>query len=99
MNTAALHLTILHQIAGRRQGRQTDPNEMGGLFLHPLRLAWPCKSLIVAACVIHNKNASSPVCLNMSLATTVYAKQVGNATYKALAALCFSVSSKKLKFF
>ena len=34
----------------------------------------------------------------MSLATTVYAKQVENAAYKALFAPCFYVSSKKLKF-
>ena len=46
------HLSVPHQKAGRRQGRQAASHDIGAFLLHALRLLRTGKGLIVAAAVV-----------------------------------------------
>ena len=53
VDVVALHLTVAHQIAGRRQGRKAAAHDIGGLLIHALGLAGTGKGFVIAAGIIH----------------------------------------------
>ena len=57
MHMPAFHLAVPHQIAGRRQGRQTGTDEISRFVIDALRLFRRCKSLIVATGIVHRETS------------------------------------------
>ena len=51
-----LHLTVAHQIAGCRQGRQAAADDISRFAIHAFGLAGPRKGFVIAAGIIHRRD-------------------------------------------